>query len=347
VPATVVASVLVFSSTAGASALSPNATAAPETTSLTVPTPAASAAEGPEVYAAAAGFYKRYGLTVATPVSDSGTVLSEFTAGAVRIDGVGQLQTAALYSKGFPVQVIGCTVLNLAFHMFAASSITSVKDLIGKSIGTTALGSGHELAEEVWLVKNGVNPSQVKFVPLGSVPDILAALESGSIAAGGLSYPVWASAQTDPHLHFLGLAPIPPSPDVVNSQWAKGNANTIVAYLEGTIEGFYSYVTNEKAALPVLANFLNLNLSVPADKAEVVKGYETYLPPATQPLTACPSDYLKADVLPYIPAAEGAEIGHDASGFVNTSYLNTVIDNGFYTKLQSEYGAIKGFTPPS
>ena len=23
------------------------------------------------------------------------------------------------------------------------------------------------------------------------------------------------------------------------------------------------------------------------------------------------------------------------------------IDNGFYTKLQSEYGAIKGFTPPS
>ena len=90
----------------------------------------------------------------------------------------------------------------------------------------------------------------------------------------------------------------------MNSQWAKGNANTIVAYLEGTIEGFYSYVTNEKAALPVLANFLNLNLSVPADKAEVVKGYETYLPPATQPLTACPSDYLEADVLPYIPAAE-------------------------------------------
>jgi hypothetical protein len=92
---------------------------------------------------------------------------------------------------------------------------------------------------------------------------------------------------------------------------------------------------------------LNLNLSVPADKAEVVKGYETYLPPATQPLTACPSDYLKADVLPYIPVAESAEINHDASGFVNTSYLNTVIDSGFYTKLQSEYGAIKGFTPPS
>ena len=59
----------------------------------------------------------------------------------------------------------------------------------------------------MWLEKNGVNPSQVKFVPLGSVPDILAALESGSIAAGGLSYPVWASAQTDPHLHFLGWHP--------------------------------------------------------------------------------------------------------------------------------------------
>ncbi len=312
-----------------------------------MPTPAASAAEGPEVYAAAAGFYQKYGLTVATPVSDSGTVLSEFTAGAVKIDGVGQLQTASLYSKGFPVEVVACTVVNLAFHMYAASSIASVKDLVGKSIGTTALGSGHELAEEVWLERNGVNPSQVKFVPLGSVPDILAALQSGAIAAGGLSYPVWTSAQTDPHLHLLGLAPLPPSPDVVNSQWAKGNSGTIIAYLEGSIEGFYSYVTNQKAALPVLAKFLNLSLSDAADKAVVLKGYQTYLPPATQPLTACPSNYLNADVLPYIPAAERVQISHDPNGFVNTSYLGTVIKAGFYTKMQSAYGVIKGFTPPS
>jgi hypothetical protein len=106
-------------------------------------------------------------------------------------------------------------------------------------------------------------------------------------------------------------------------------------------------MTNEKAALPVLAKFLNLNLSDAADKAVVVKGYETYLPPSLQPLTACPSNYLDADVLPYVPAAQRAEISHNPSGFVNSSYLGALIKDGFYTKMQSEYGAIKGFTPPS
>ncbi len=344
-PALIISAVLSASASAGAATSSVGG--APETKSITVPTPASSAAEGSEVYAAEAGFYQKYGLTVATPVSDSGTVLSEFTAGAVEIDGVGQLQIGDLYARGFPVEVIACSTINLAFRMFAASDIKSVKDLIGKSIGTTALGSGHQLAEEVWLEKNGVQPSQVKWVPLGSVPDILAGLESGSIAAGGLSYPVWTSAQTDSHLHLLGLAPLPPSPEVANSQWAKENVNTIIAYLEGTVQGYYSYVTDQNAALPVLAKFLNLSLSNASDKAEVVTGYKTYEPPVTQPLTACPSNYLSADMLPYLPTAQRALISKAGSKFLNSTYINALISGGFYTKMQSEYGALKGFTPPS
>lgn len=98
-PALIISALL--SASAGAGASTPNVGGAPETKSITVPTPASSAAEGPEVYAAEAGFYQKYGLTVATPVSDSGTVLSEFTAGAVKVDGVGQLQIADLYER-FP-----------------------------------------------------------------------------------------------------------------------------------------------------------------------------------------------------------------------------------------------------
>jgi ABC-type nitrate/sulfonate/bicarbonate transport system substrate-binding protein len=338
---------LSVTSVAGASSASQGTNTKPETTSLNVPTEASSAAEGPQVFAAAAGYDQKYGLTVSTPISDSGTVLSEFTAGAVKIDSVGQLQAAALFATGYPVQVVACTVSRLPFHMYAQTSITSIKDLVGKDIGTTALNSGHELAEEIWLKNNGVNPSQVKFVPLGSVPDILAALQSGSIAAGGLSYPAWASAKTNRKLHMLGLAPIAASPYVVNAQWAKDNANTIVAYLEGSVEGFYAYQTDKKAALPVLAKFLNLSLSNPTEAATVAQGYKTYLPPASAPISACPANYLADDLLPYVTAAQRAKIAGNENAFLTNSYIDTLISGGFYSKIQSKYGTLQGFALPS
>jgi len=116
-----------------------------------------------------------------------------------------------------------------------ASSITSVKDLIGKSSGRR-LGSGHELAEEVWLEKNGVNPSQVKFVPSGRCRTSWRRWSQGASLPEGFPTRV-ASAQTDPHLHFLGWHPYR-HPRRREQPVAKGNANTIVAYLEGTIEAF-------------------------------------------------------------------------------------------------------------
>lgn len=329
----------------GAESGDPNS---PETTSLNVPTAAASAAEGPQVYAAAAGYYKKYGLSVSTPVSDSGTVLSEFTAGSVPLDSVGQQQVAALYAKGFPVEVIACTNTNLPFHMFAQSSITSVKDLVGKTIGTTALNSGHELAEQHWLLANGVNPSQVHFVALGSVPDILAGLKSGSIAAGGLSYPVWEGAVTDSKLHLIGDAHVPPSSWVVSAKWAKSNQNTILAYLKGSIEGFYAYYAYKSGALPVLAKFLNLNLSDATDKAMVEQAYQTYLPPALQPITECASNWLSDWVFPYIPASQRTAITSKQYGaFIDDSYIQKLISSGFYQQMQQKYGAVKGFTLPS
>jgi ABC-type nitrate/sulfonate/bicarbonate transport system substrate-binding protein len=312
-----------------------------ETASLAVPLIASSAAEGYEIFAAQEGFYKPYGLTVTTPDSDAGDVEAAIVSGGTPLDGLSGTDFLNLVSSGYPVETIGCSVSKNPFQMYAQSSVTDIKGLIGKTIGTTSIGSAHQVAEEEFLEKNGVKASQVTFVALGSVPDILAALESGQIAAGGLSYPFYATAAQNTKLHKLGLAPVPTELTVANSTWAKKNANTIEAYIKGTNEGLAAYSTDEKAALPVLATFLGLSMSNPTDAATVKAGFETYQPPKTGPIVACTTSDLKP-YLPFLTPVEQAKV-KDLSKLFDNAYVNSLASQNFYQTLTKKYGKIPGF----
>jgi ABC-type nitrate/sulfonate/bicarbonate transport system substrate-binding protein len=312
-----------------------------ETSTLTVPLLASSAGVGYEVFAAKQGFYDPYGLSVTTPNSDAGQVKASIVSGQTPLDGLSGTDFLNLVAAGYPVTAIGCSTSAQPFHVYARSSIANAKGLVGKTIGTTSIGSAHEVSGEQFLAKHGVKASQVTFVPLGSVPNILAALESGRIDAGLLSYPFYASAAKLPTLHQLGVSPVPTGLTVVNSGWAKKNKNTILAYLKGTNTGLAAYATDQKAALPVLAGLLSLNLSDPTQAATVLAGYKVYQPPATAPITSCTTAALKP-YLPFLTAAEQAKV-KNLSKVVDNSYVNTLSSDGFYTQLAKKYGKIASF----
>jgi len=62
-------------------------------------------------------------------------------------------------------------------------TITSVKDLRGKSVGVTAPGSSTDFFLKYLLRKNGVDPNSVPVIGVGLGPTAVAAMEHGEIAA--------------------------------------------------------------------------------------------------------------------------------------------------------------------
>lgn len=70
-----------------------------------------------------------------------------------------------------------------------AGTITSAKDLSGKNLGVTELGSGTQTLTTVILHNVGVSADKVHFIPVGAGDTFIAAMQQGKIDAGMTTEP--------------------------------------------------------------------------------------------------------------------------------------------------------------
>jgi NitT/TauT family transport system substrate-binding protein len=70
-----------------------------------------------------------------------------------------------------------------------AGQIQSIKDLKGKNLGVTELGSGTQTLTTILLHNVGIPQDQVHFVPVGAGDTFIAALQQGRIDAGMTTEP--------------------------------------------------------------------------------------------------------------------------------------------------------------
>lgn len=71
----------------------------------------------------------------------------------------------------------------------AAGQIHSIKDLKGKNLGVTELGSGTQSLTIALLHNAGITPDQVHFIPVGAGDTFIAAMQQGRIDAGMTTEP--------------------------------------------------------------------------------------------------------------------------------------------------------------
>ncbi len=320
---------------------------APETTSITYPLTGVSAASGNIVFSAQEGYFSKYGLNVTVPASSEGPVKDAIAAGSDPIEGVAGSDVLDLQGHGYGVEIVACAVgtAGSGFQMMVASSVTSAKAIPrNATIGVPSLLGAPQFAADRYLLAHGWTLAQVKaanYVPLGSIPLVLAALESGQIQVAPLSSPFFLSAEAKGFID-LGVGIAPPTPITVTKRWAKQNPNTITDFIKGYIDGAWYYDTHSSAALPVLAQFLGDNLSNPTQAALVQSGYEQNLPPVGGIFGQCHPQYFDP-YLQFYPKSEQKKI--DPTSLINNSYVNAIKASGFYKKIRSEYGALSGINP--
>jgi ABC-type nitrate/sulfonate/bicarbonate transport system substrate-binding protein len=313
---------------------------APETTSLSMPATAVSAADGPLEFTVANGFFTKKGLNVTVPLSAEAEVKDAVAAGSAPLDDLAGSDVLDLYAKGQGVETVGCTSASNGFYVYVKKGVT-LSSLAGATVGVPSLDGAPQFAMDYFSGSHGTNPSKLTFTPLGSIPSVLAALESGRIDIALLSTPfnlkAAAAGFTD-----LGYAVGPPTPYVVNKSWAAKNSGTITSWIEAFDEGTWDYLTHKSAAEAELATFLKLNPDNAADAKTLAASWSNYLPPVTEPLGECRASSF-APYVKYFPASEQAALKNLGS-LVDNQYIEQLWKSGFYSTLQSQYGAIPGLT---
>lgn len=310
-------------------------------TAITMPLNSVSASQGALQYAIAKGYFSRNGLTVTTPLSAEGPLKAAMVAGAVDFDQLAGGDVLDLYSKHVGIKAVACTATNTGYYLYAAKGTTTVAALRGRTVGVPSLGGAPQVAMEAYLVSKGLAADAVKFVALGSIPNVLTALTSGRVDSGLLSTPFNTKADAA-GLPDLGYATGPPTPYVVNTSWAAQHPRTVNDLIKGLAEGTWAYQKDKPGAVAVLAKFLSVDATTPSGKATLDRSFTAYLPPVQAPPGRCRA----ADFAPYIqyqPASERAALA-DLGPLFDNSYVDALDKQGFYTGLQRKYGPLPGNT---
>ena len=179
-----------------ASASGSSAASAPALTTVSVGNFPNSALTLPFAIAQDQGYFRDAGLNVQAVPATSGPVLaSELIGGTTQIAVEVPPNAFPAMQQGEPlVAMAPYGRLDLAIVTPDGSGVTSLKSLVGKKIGVTALGSSTQTFAAYVLGLQGISPKSVTFVAVGALATQEAALRNHAIDATVLSSDTIAAA---------------------------------------------------------------------------------------------------------------------------------------------------------
>ena len=134
-----------------------------------------------------AGYMQEFGLEPKyTYVVDGSRIMGSLLSGENDMcifSGISQVLTAA--EKGARLRLLAGALVKLQHTVYSSRpAIKSIKDLAGKTIATGSVGALlHAMIIDA-LRKNGVDEKSVRFVNIGSAPDVFRAVAAGTVDAG-------------------------------------------------------------------------------------------------------------------------------------------------------------------
>jgi NitT/TauT family transport system substrate-binding protein len=152
-------------------------------------------------YAQGGGFFAKSGLQVDIQAMNSGEVAASAVAGGAADIGVmNVLSMSIAHQRGIGLRFIAPAseyVENAPTTLLVVaqdSPIRAARDLIGKTVAVAAVGDVKTIATKAWLVAQGVDPAQVRFIEVPG-PQTASALQQHVVDAGMLSEPFLSDAR--------------------------------------------------------------------------------------------------------------------------------------------------------
>jgi NitT/TauT family transport system substrate-binding protein len=213
------------------------------------------------------GFFREEGLDVDLVQVRGNVAISAGLAGQVHaINNVGTV-IRAIERGDIPFKVMAVSLKRNLFWLVARPEFGSIKELKGKSLGTTTFGGSQHMAAARVLRKGGLDPEKdVTVVVGGDVPTQLQALLTGAIQVAALSPPTVILARDKFKMRILGSA----VDEFVNLQngiavsenLLRERRDLVRRILRARSKANRYFWENERGASNVLAKYLKVEIPV-------------------------------------------------------------------------------------
>jgi ABC-type nitrate/sulfonate/bicarbonate transport system substrate-binding protein len=142
----------------------------------------------PFYYAKDTKIYDRYGLDVELIQMRSDLQLAGLVSGEIDFTpSVGP--AGAAIANSFPVKALAILYRAPLFSLVSPSGVSSVRELEGKKVAVSRIGSESHRYGSLMLESGGADPKKVTFIQTGSTSVSLTAIQQGSVNAAVLSPP--------------------------------------------------------------------------------------------------------------------------------------------------------------
>lgn len=302
-----------------------------EKTDLVSAYPQASGVFTPLFVASEVGLFKKYGLNVTLQQLNPQLSVQAVVSGSADMSvAAGDLVNASL--QGAKIKLVGSSVSQLVFQLWAAKEITAVQQLKGKTLAGTTPRSVLEIATREALKKQGLNfETDYKLIYMQSVPAVLTAISSGKASAGAMSAPTTLKAK-DAGLNMLvdiAKANIPGLQLAYGftEKFIKENPNTVIAFLKGVAEGVARTKSDPATAKRAIAKFTKTE-----DGKIIDDTYDFYAPYWVTNLAVRPQQfetwfsYLDEKEYPLAAKANPRD-------FYDNSFVEALDKTGFFQKM--------------
>jgi NitT/TauT family transport system substrate-binding protein len=227
-------------------------------TTITVGTSGATGVYLPLYVGVQTGLFKKYGLNVVAQTLTPSAVTAATLSNNVNIgwDGPGLVSGILSNPSAKVIFTAGPTV----FDIYARKGITSVQDLKGQTVAVTTPGGAIDTAVRAAIKKAGLDPGvNVKIAYLQTNSASLAAVETGSVQAAGISPPTTIQATQAGLVDVENITTLsPPSVLAVNSKWAASNGPAITKFITAFKAAVQLAGSNEADAENALKTYVKL-----------------------------------------------------------------------------------------
>ena len=224
------------------------------------------------------GYYRDEGLDVELILMSAPIASRALLSGDVEVATVGGAGLPPVPS-GAPLRFIFTTYNRPMFWLFGKAEIRSVKELKGKRVGVSGIGSGPDSLLREALRRNALEGGRdVAILSLGVMPTIYSGLQSGLVDAAMLSPPFTFRAEEDGFRELIAF----PKQDLVEMQgsilvkesFLQSDPATLEKFIRATYKGFLYIKQNRSGTIPILGRYLKVKEDLAA------KAYEQVVRPA-------------------------------------------------------------------
>ena len=210
------------------------------------------------------GYFDQHGLKVdLIYIGGTAQLFQSMLAGEIDfgIGGGPSIINANLQRRS--IVIVAGTLNRMIMKIMAAPQIRTAADIRGKRIAVTRYGTSTDFAARLWLKSLGLSAEKdAVIVQVGSVPNVLASLQSGTSQVGALSPPAHLQAEKLGFAELMDLSKgnifYPYTYVAVSAPFLEKNRNWIRPFLAATVEGIHRFGADKPFAKKLMAKYLRI-----------------------------------------------------------------------------------------